>query len=126
MTKVSHCFIIYIITYFCSSQLYKEIEICSKTTKVIQFDRDESCMIGYGKNIICFLLIFRHFLVEAESIILLWHMQNLFKRFFSFSGFSISVVEEDGIQQLYITDVKAGGLAFAKGLFSALSCNALV
>ncbi|XP_013868185.1 T-lymphoma invasion and metastasis-inducing protein 1 [Austrofundulus limnaeus] len=58
--------------------LYKEIEICSKTTKVIQFDRDESCMIGYG--------------------------------------FSISVVEEDGIQQLYITDVKAGGLAFAKGL----------
>uniref|UniRef100_A0A3P9MAB5 TIAM Rac1 associated GEF 1b n=1 Tax=Oryzias latipes TaxID=8090 RepID=A0A3P9MAB5_ORYLA len=30
--------------------------------------------------------------------------------------FSISVVEEDGVQQLYITDVKAGGLAFAKGL----------
>ncbi|XP_042343021.1 rho guanine nucleotide exchange factor TIAM1 [Plectropomus leopardus] len=58
--------------------LYKEIELCSKITKVIQFDRDESCMIGYG--------------------------------------FSISVVEEDGIQQLYITDVKAGGLAFAKGL----------
>ncbi|KAG7267256.1 hypothetical protein CRUP_014565, partial [Coryphaenoides rupestris] len=58
--------------------LYKEIEICSKITKVIRFDRDESCMIGYG--------------------------------------FSISVVEEDGVQQLYITDVKAGGLAFAKGL----------
>ncbi|XP_034404309.1 T-lymphoma invasion and metastasis-inducing protein 1 [Cyclopterus lumpus] len=58
--------------------LYKEIELCSKITKVIQFDRDESCMIGYG--------------------------------------FSISVVEEDGVQQLYITDVKAGGLAFAKGL----------
>ncbi|KAK1899536.1 T-lymphoma invasion and metastasis-inducing protein 1 [Dissostichus eleginoides] len=53
--------------------LYKEIELCSKITKVIQFDRDESCMIGY-------------------------------------------VVEEDGVQQLYITDVKAGGLAFAKGL----------
>uniref|UniRef100_A0A3P8STV1 TIAM Rac1 associated GEF 1 n=1 Tax=Amphiprion percula TaxID=161767 RepID=A0A3P8STV1_AMPPE len=35
---------------------------------------------------------------------------------FSSSGFSISVVEEDGVQQLYITDVKAGGLAFAKGL----------
>lgn len=32
-------------------------------------------------------------------------------------GFSISVVEEDGVQQLYITDVKAGGLAFAKGRF---------
>uniref|UniRef100_A0A3P8Z026 TIAM Rac1 associated GEF 1b n=1 Tax=Esox lucius TaxID=8010 RepID=A0A3P8Z026_ESOLU len=30
--------------------------------------------------------------------------------------FSISVVEEDAVQQLYITDVKAGGLAFAKGL----------
>uniref|UniRef100_A0A3Q2P2Y7 TIAM Rac1 associated GEF 1 n=1 Tax=Fundulus heteroclitus TaxID=8078 RepID=A0A3Q2P2Y7_FUNHE len=58
--------------------LYKEIELCSKITKVVQFDRDESCMIGYG--------------------------------------FSISVVEEDGVQQLYITDVKAGGLAFAKGL----------
>uniref|UniRef100_A0A665V0F9 TIAM Rac1 associated GEF 1b n=1 Tax=Echeneis naucrates TaxID=173247 RepID=A0A665V0F9_ECHNA len=26
------------------------------------------------------------------------------------------LVEEDGVQQLYITDVKAGGLAFAKGL----------
>uniref|UniRef100_A0A3Q3LRB6 TIAM Rac1 associated GEF 1b n=1 Tax=Mastacembelus armatus TaxID=205130 RepID=A0A3Q3LRB6_9TELE len=35
---------------------------------------------------------------------------------FSSPGFSISVVEEDGVQQLYITDVKAGGLAFAKGL----------
>ncbi|KAM9853781.1 rho guanine nucleotide exchange factor TIAM1-like [Aulostomus maculatus] len=58
--------------------LYKEIELCSKITKVIQFDRDESCMIGYG--------------------------------------FSISVVEEDRVQQLYITDVRAGGLAFAKGL----------
>ncbi|XP_045070325.1 rho guanine nucleotide exchange factor TIAM1 isoform X4 [Coregonus clupeaformis] len=58
--------------------LYKEIELGSKITKVIQFDRDESCMIGYG--------------------------------------FSISVVEEDSVQQLYITDVKAGGLAFAKGL----------
>ncbi|XP_051535161.1 rho guanine nucleotide exchange factor TIAM1-like isoform X1 [Myxocyprinus asiaticus] len=58
--------------------LYKEIELCCKIRKVIQFDRDESCMIGYG--------------------------------------FSISVVEEDSIQQLYITDVRAGGLAFAKGL----------
>ncbi|XP_016386021.1 T-lymphoma invasion and metastasis-inducing protein 1-like [Sinocyclocheilus rhinocerous] len=56
--------------------LYKEIELCCKIRKVIQFDRDESCMIGYG--------------------------------------FSISVVEEDSVQQLYITDVKAGGLAFAK------------
>ncbi|XP_073672136.1 rho guanine nucleotide exchange factor TIAM1 isoform X2 [Paramisgurnus dabryanus] len=58
--------------------LYKEIEICAKTTKVIQFDRDESCAIGYG--------------------------------------FSVAVVEEDGRQQVHITDVKAGGLAFAKGL----------
>uniref|UniRef100_A0AAZ3SJX3 T-lymphoma invasion and metastasis-inducing protein 1-like n=1 Tax=Oncorhynchus tshawytscha TaxID=74940 RepID=A0AAZ3SJX3_ONCTS len=58
--------------------LYKEIELGSKITKVIQFDRDESYMIGYG--------------------------------------FSISVVEEDLVQQLYITDVKAGGLAFARGL----------
>lgn len=31
-------------------QLYKEIELCSKIKKVIQFDRDESCMIGYGNN----------------------------------------------------------------------------
>ncbi|KAF5898578.1 T-lymphoma invasion and metastasis-inducing protein 1-like isoform X1, partial [Clarias magur] len=58
--------------------LYKEIELCSKIRKVIQFDRDESCMIGYG--------------------------------------FSISMVEDESVQQLYITDVKAGGLAFAKGL----------
>uniref|UniRef100_A0A672KPH0 TIAM Rac1 associated GEF 1 n=1 Tax=Sinocyclocheilus grahami TaxID=75366 RepID=A0A672KPH0_SINGR len=58
--------------------LYKEIELCCKIRKVIQFDRDESCMIGYG--------------------------------------FSISVVEEDSVQQLYITDVRAGGLAFAKAL----------
>ncbi|KAJ8342539.1 hypothetical protein SKAU_G00324670 [Synaphobranchus kaupii] len=32
------------------------------------------------------------------------------------SGFSITVVEEDGVQQLHISDVKEGGLAFAKGL----------
>lgn len=36
-------------------------------------------------------------------------------------GFSISVVEEDGVQQLYITDVKAGGLAFAKGSLPFIS-----
>ncbi|XP_051972119.1 rho guanine nucleotide exchange factor TIAM1 [Xyrauchen texanus] len=58
--------------------LYKEIEICAKTTKVMHFDRDESCAIGYG--------------------------------------FSVAVVEEDGGQQLHITEVKARGLAFAKGL----------
>uniref|UniRef100_A0A8C9WFE6 TIAM Rac1 associated GEF 1 n=1 Tax=Scleropages formosus TaxID=113540 RepID=A0A8C9WFE6_SCLFO len=32
------------------------------------------------------------------------------------AGFSISVLEEDGVQQLHVTDVKAGGLAFARGL----------
>ncbi|XP_066507140.1 rho guanine nucleotide exchange factor TIAM1 isoform X1 [Hoplias malabaricus] len=58
--------------------LYKEIEICTKTTKVIQFDRDESCTVGYG--------------------------------------FSVAVVDEDGTQQLHITNVKKGGLAFIKGL----------
>lgn len=36
----------------------------------------------------------------------------------SLAGFSISVMEEDSIQQLYITDVRAGGLAFAKGFTS--------
>lgn len=50
MNKVGHCLRIYIITSFCFSQLYKEIELCSKITKVIQFDRDESCMIGYGET----------------------------------------------------------------------------
>lgn len=30
--------------------MYKEIELHSKITKVIQFDRDESCMIGYGRE----------------------------------------------------------------------------
>ncbi|XP_061818845.1 rho guanine nucleotide exchange factor TIAM1-like isoform X2 [Nerophis lumbriciformis] len=28
--------------------IYKEMEICSKPTKVIQFDRAESCSLGYG------------------------------------------------------------------------------
>ncbi|KAK1800396.1 hypothetical protein P4O66_005633 [Electrophorus voltai] len=58
--------------------LYKEIEICTKTTKVIQFDRDESSSIGYG--------------------------------------FSVAVVDENGTQQLHITHVRTGGLAFIKGL----------
>ncbi|XP_060751322.1 rho guanine nucleotide exchange factor TIAM1 isoform X2 [Tachysurus vachellii] len=58
--------------------LYKEIEICTKSTKVIQFDRNESCAIGYG--------------------------------------FSVVVVDEDGTQQLHITNVKAGCMAFTKGL----------
>uniref|UniRef100_A0A3B4UG40 TIAM Rac1 associated GEF 1 n=1 Tax=Seriola dumerili TaxID=41447 RepID=A0A3B4UG40_SERDU len=58
--------------------LYKEIEICPKVTKVIQFDNAESCAIGYG--------------------------------------FSVAVIDEDGTQQLHITEVKAGGLAAAKGL----------
>jgi len=30
-------------------------------------------------------------------------------------GFSVAVVDEDGEQQLHITDVKAGGLVSAKG-----------
>lgn len=42
----------YIISGICCSQLFKEIELCSKITKVIQFDRDESCMIGYGRSIL--------------------------------------------------------------------------
>lgn len=29
-------------------QLYKEIEICPKATKVIQFNKAESCTVGYG------------------------------------------------------------------------------
>lgn len=41
-------------------------------------------------------------------------------------GFSISVVEEDGVQQLYITDVKAGGLAFAKGSLPFISIKLIV
>ncbi|XP_035289285.1 T-lymphoma invasion and metastasis-inducing protein 1-like isoform X2 [Anguilla anguilla] len=58
--------------------LYKEIEVCAKATKLIHFDRDESCTIGYG--------------------------------------FSVAVVEEDGVQQLHVSDVKSGGVACAKGL----------
>ncbi|CAK6969114.1 rho guanine nucleotide exchange factor TIAM1-like [Scomber scombrus] len=61
-----------------SDLLYKEIEICPKATKVIRFDKAESCTIGYG--------------------------------------FSVAVIDEDGTQQLHITEVKAEGLAFAKGL----------
>ncbi|XP_049896087.1 rho guanine nucleotide exchange factor TIAM1 [Epinephelus moara] len=61
-----------------SDLLYKEIEICPKATKVIRFDKAESCTIGYG--------------------------------------FSVAVIDEDGMQQLHITEVKAEGLASAKGL----------
>ncbi|KAM9348065.1 rho guanine nucleotide exchange factor TIAM1-like [Symphorus nematophorus] len=61
-----------------SDLLYKEIEICPKATKVIRFDKAESCTIGYG--------------------------------------FSVAVIDEDGMQQLHITEVKAEGLASDKGL----------
>ncbi|AWO99751.1 putative T-lymphoma invasion and metastasis-inducing protein 1 [Scophthalmus maximus] len=61
-----------------SDLLYKEIEICPKTTEVIRFDNAESCTIGYG--------------------------------------FSVAVIDEDGTQQLHVTEVKEGGLASAKGL----------
>ncbi|XP_061596621.1 rho guanine nucleotide exchange factor TIAM1 [Cololabis saira] len=61
-----------------SDLLYKEIEICPRATRVIRFDRAESCSVGYG--------------------------------------FSVAVLDEDGVQQLHITDVKEGGLAAAKGL----------
>ncbi|XP_029303972.1 LOW QUALITY PROTEIN: T-lymphoma invasion and metastasis-inducing protein 1-like [Cottoperca gobio] len=61
-----------------SDLLYKEIEVCPKATKVIQFDKAECCTIGYG--------------------------------------FSVAVVDEEGTQQLHITEVKPEGLASAKGL----------
>lgn len=31
------------------------------------------------------------------------------------AGFSVAVLEEDGVQQLQVTEVKAGGMASAKG-----------
>uniref|UniRef100_A0A673JSP1 T-lymphoma invasion and metastasis-inducing protein 1-like n=1 Tax=Sinocyclocheilus rhinocerous TaxID=307959 RepID=A0A673JSP1_9TELE len=55
-------------------------------------------------DLVCFMIILDYDV---------YHVISLF-----FSGFSISVVEEDSVQQLYITDVKAGGLAFAKGSLS--------
>ncbi|XP_029957639.1 T-lymphoma invasion and metastasis-inducing protein 1 isoform X1 [Salarias fasciatus] len=61
-----------------SDLLYKEVEICPKATKVILFDKTESCAIGYG--------------------------------------FSVAVIDEEGVQQLHVTEVKGGGLASAKGL----------
>lgn len=88
-------------------QLYKEIEICAKTTKVIQFDRDESCAIGFGNNAVQFISVFIPVVCSFFSDLSL---------VLSFPGFSVVVVEEDGAQQLHITDVKAGGLAFAKGV----------
>ncbi|XP_068188075.1 rho guanine nucleotide exchange factor TIAM1 isoform X2 [Antennarius striatus] len=60
-----------------SDLLYKEIEICPKATKVIQFNKVETSTIGYG--------------------------------------FSVVVID-DGTQQLHVTEVKADGLASAKGL----------
>ncbi len=32
-------------------------------------------------------------------------------------GFSVAVIDEDGMQQLHITEVKAEGLASAKGAY---------
>uniref|UniRef100_A0A8C2ZIW3 TIAM Rac1 associated GEF 1 n=1 Tax=Cyclopterus lumpus TaxID=8103 RepID=A0A8C2ZIW3_CYCLU len=61
-----------------SDLLYKEIEVCLKATKVIRFDKAESCTVGFG--------------------------------------FSVAVIDEEGMQQLHITEVKAEGLASAKGL----------
>ncbi|XP_063751459.1 rho guanine nucleotide exchange factor TIAM1-like isoform X2 [Eleginops maclovinus] len=61
-----------------SDLLYKEIEVCPKATKVIRFNKAESCTIGYG--------------------------------------FAVAVIDEEGTQQLHITEVKAEGLASAKGL----------
>ncbi len=52
-----------------SSQLYKEIELCCKIRKVIQFDRDESCMIGYGERQKCVMFI-RSCLVYIHLFIL--------------------------------------------------------
>ncbi|XP_075887764.1 rho guanine nucleotide exchange factor TIAM1-like isoform X2 [Nelusetta ayraudi] len=63
-----------------SDLLIKEIEVCLKDTRVIRFDKAESCAVGYG--------------------------------------FSVAVIDEDGTQQLHITEVKAEGLASAKGLKS--------
>ncbi|XP_056267365.1 rho guanine nucleotide exchange factor TIAM1-like isoform X2 [Pseudoliparis swirei] len=61
-----------------SDLVYKEIEVCTKATKVIRFNKEESCTIGFG--------------------------------------FSVAVIDEEGMQQLHITEVKAEGLASAKGL----------
>ncbi|KAJ0061548.1 hypothetical protein NL108_005699, partial [Boleophthalmus pectinirostris] len=61
-----------------SDVLYKEIEISPKATKVVCFDKYESCTAGYG--------------------------------------FSVAVIDEDGTQQLHITEVKPDGLAAAKGI----------
>lgn len=52
-------------------QLYKEIEICPKTTKVIQFDRDESCAIGFGNNAVQFTSVFIFLLFVPFSVIYL-------------------------------------------------------
>ncbi|XP_072302051.1 rho guanine nucleotide exchange factor TIAM1 [Eucyclogobius newberryi] len=61
-----------------SDVLYKEVEISPKATKVVRFDKYESCTAGYG--------------------------------------FSVAVIDEDGTQQLHITEVKPDGLAAAKGI----------
>ncbi|KAF6716261.1 T-lymphoma invasion and metastasis-inducing protein 1 [Oryzias melastigma] len=61
-----------------SDLLYREIEICPKPSKVIRFDKAESCTTGYG--------------------------------------FTVAVIDEEGVQQLHITEIKDGGLASSKGL----------
>nr|XP_033805419.1 T-lymphoma invasion and metastasis-inducing protein 1 isoform X2 [Geotrypetes seraphini] len=58
--------------------LYKEIEICPKTTQQIQIDKFGASLDNYG--------------------------------------FSLSSVEEEGIQRLYVNNIKETGLAYKKGL----------
>lgn len=55
-------------------QLYKEIEICAKTTKVIQFDRDESCAIGFGNNAVQFISVFVPVFVPFSVIYLSFYL----------------------------------------------------
>ena len=45
-------------------QLYKEIEICPKTTKLIRFDKAESCTLGYGRS--CSVDWFRSFVTPQS------------------------------------------------------------
>lgn len=80
--------IIDIITWYCSPQLYKEIELCSKITKVIQFDRDESCMIGYGRNFFSswFIFLFFHFISLLTMVLLLGGLNGLEGYFSSYNS----------------------------------------
>lgn len=98
------------------------------SSKISSSIRRSSCAPRLGKS---FSLTGTSPAWSATVIIALYKLENIKKHIYDMefqftsycfpTGFSISMVEDESVQQLYITDVKAGGLAFAKGLLHLFS-----